>query len=34
MLARLAAKVAAFTCGQWLNVRRDRPPRHVADLLI
>ena len=34
LLARLAAKVAAFTCGQWLNVRHDRPLRHFADLLI
>jgi Transposase DDE domain len=34
LLARLAAKVAAFTCGQWLNVGHDRPPRHFADLLI
>jgi hypothetical protein len=34
LLARLAPKVAAFTCGQWLNVRHGRPLRHVADLLI
>jgi hypothetical protein len=34
LLARLAAKVAAFTCGQWLNVAHARPPRHFADLLI
>ena len=34
LLARLAAKVAAFTCGQWLNARHGRPLRHFADLLI
>jgi hypothetical protein len=34
LLARLAAKVTAFTCGQWLNAAHDRPPRHFADLLI
>lgn len=34
LLARLAAKVAAFTCGQVLNATLGRPLRHLADLLI
>ena len=34
LLTRLAAKVAAYTCGQLLNVRLGRPLRHLADLLI
>lgn len=34
LLARLAAKVAAYTCGQWLNSLLGRPLRHLADLLI
>ena len=34
LLARLAAKVAAYTCGQVLNARLGRPLRHLADLLI
>ena len=34
LLARLAAKITAFTCGQWLNVQLGRPLRHLADLLI
>ena len=34
LLARLAAKIAAFTCGQWLNFKLGRPLRHLADLLI
>jgi hypothetical protein len=34
LLARLAAKVTAFTLGEWLNVQHDRPLRHLADLLI
>ncbi len=34
LLARLAAKVAAYTCGQRLNDRLGRPLRHLADLLI
>jgi hypothetical protein len=34
LLARLAAKVAAYTCGQWLNSQLGRPLRHLADLLI
>lgn len=34
LLARLAAKVAAYTVGQVLNARLGRPLRHLADLLI
>jgi IS5 family transposase len=34
LLARLAAKIAAYTCGQWLNDRLGRPLRHLADLLV
>jgi hypothetical protein len=34
LLARLAAKVAAYTCGQQLNALLGRPLRHLADLLI
>lgn len=34
LLARLAAKVAAYTCGQRLNVQLGRPLRHLADLLV
>jgi hypothetical protein len=34
LLARLAAKVTAFTLGEWLNVQHDRPLRHLADLLV
>ena len=34
LLARLAAKVAAYTCGQWLNLKLGRPLRHLADLLV
>jgi hypothetical protein len=34
LLARLAAKVAAYTCGQLLNALLGRPLRHLADLLI
>jgi hypothetical protein len=33
LLARLAAKMAAYTCGQWINERLSRPLRHLADLL-
>ncbi|MDP8925913.1 MAG: IS982 family transposase [Actinomycetota bacterium] len=33
-LARLAAKVAAYTCGQWLNALLGRPLRHLADLFV
>jgi hypothetical protein len=34
LLARLAAKVAAYTCGQRLNSLLGRPLRHLVDLLI
>lgn len=34
LLARLAAKIAAYTCGQCLNVQLGRPLRHLADLLV
>jgi hypothetical protein len=34
LLSRLAAKVAAYTCGQVLNDRLGRPLRHLASLLI
>lgn len=34
LLTRLAAKVAAYTCGQCLNAKLGRPLRHLADLLI
>ena len=34
LLARLAAKLAAYTCGQLLNLKRGRPLRHLADLLV
>ena len=34
LLTRLAAKIAAYTCGQCLNDRLGRPLRHLADLLI
>ena len=34
LLTRLAAKVAAYTCGQVLNNRLGRPLRHLASLLI
>jgi hypothetical protein len=34
LLARLAAKVAAYTCGQMLNSQRGRPLRYLAGLLI
>jgi len=34
LLARLAAKVAAYTFGQHLNCSLGRPLRHLADLLI
>lgn len=34
LLTRLAAKVAAYTVGQALNARMDRPLRRLADLLI
>lgn len=34
LLARLSAKIAAYTCGQYLNSQLGRPLRHLADLLI
>ena len=34
LLARLAAKVAAYTCGQRINDSLGRPLRHLADLLV
>ncbi len=34
LLARLAAKIAAYACGQYLNSQLGRPLRHLADLLI
>ena len=34
LLTRLAAKVAAYTCAQWINDSLNRPLRHLADLLI
>jgi hypothetical protein len=34
LLTRLAAKVAAYTCGQLFNAQLGRPLRHLADLLI
>jgi hypothetical protein len=34
LLARLAAKIAAYTCGQRLNDQLGRSLRHLADLLV
>jgi hypothetical protein len=34
LLARLAAKVTAFTTGEWLNAQCGRPLRHLAGLLV
>ena len=34
LLARLAAKVAAYTCAQRVNASLGRPLRHLADLLV
>jgi hypothetical protein len=34
LLARLAAKVAAYTCGQRINDSLGRPLRHFAELLV
>ena len=34
LLARLSAKVAAYTCGQRLNALLGRPLRCLADLLV
>ena len=32
LLSRLATKVAAYTCGQWLNSRLDRPRVRSGEL--
>jgi len=34
LLAPLAAKIAAYTCGQYLNDGLGRPLRRLADLLV
>lgn len=34
LLSRLAAKVAAYTCGMCFNARLGRPIRHLANLLV
>ena len=34
LLARLAAKIAAYICGQRLNEQLGRPQRQLADLLV
>ena len=34
LLTRLAAKIAAYTCGQQINNSLGRPLRHLADLLV
>jgi hypothetical protein len=34
VLARLAAKNAAYICEEWINDRNGRPPVHPADLLV
>ena len=34
LLARLAAKIAAYTCGQYPDDQLGRPLRHLADLLV
>ncbi len=34
LLTRLAAKIAAYTVGQYLNDQLGRPLRHLADLLV
>jgi hypothetical protein len=34
LLARLAAKIAAYTCAQRINGTLGRPPRPPADLLV
>jgi hypothetical protein len=34
LLTRLAAKIAAYTCGQRINDSLGRPLRHLADLLV
>jgi hypothetical protein len=34
LLARLASKITAYTCGQYFNFQLGRPLRHLADLLV
>ena len=34
LLTRLAAKMAAYTCGQLFNAQLGPPLRHLADLLL
>lgn len=34
LLARLSAKIVAYTCGQHFNFQLGRPLRHLADLLV
>lgn len=34
LLTRLAAKIAAYTCGQLFNSMLGRPLRHLASLLV
>ena len=34
LLSRLTAKIAAYTCGLYLNTRLGRPLRHLANLLV
>lgn len=34
LLARLASKIVAYTCGQYFNSQFGRPLRHLADLLV
>ncbi len=34
LLSRLAAKIAAYTCGMYLNAGLGRPLRQLADLLV
>jgi hypothetical protein len=34
LLTSVAAKMAAYTCGQRLNDQLGRPLRHLADLLV
>jgi hypothetical protein len=34
LLTRVAAKVAAYTCGQRINDSLGRPLRHLAELLV
>jgi hypothetical protein len=34
LLARMADRIAAYTCGQRLNVQLGRPVRQLANLLV